>query len=421
MKHSSTALLLLTCLVMGTGQAEPVVDDGAPRFPTLPMTLTTAETSDTAKRSLADASPEVLADELVGQLLQPVPAPQAEPLSLLGATLAPGGFMRIDWSPDVAIAGLNQPTPVLAVNGREPGPTLCLTAAIHGDELNGIEIVRRVVYDIDPEELSGRVIGVPIVNIQGFERGSRYLPDRRDLNRNFPGSPDGSLAARLAYSLFENIIRHCDMLVDIHTGSLNRTNLPQLRADLNIPAVAAFTRGFDNMTVIHSTGGAGMLRTAAVDAGIVAVTMEAGESLRIQQRSIADGVHSILALMENEGMIARLMVMSKPRPVYAQSAWIRVSRGGILFSKVELGDEVLQGQLLGHVVDPITNDQHPVTSTRDGRIIGMAVDQVVMAGFAAYHIGFQPETNERPSQQPSAVIETFIAPDTVEQDGDYPL
>ncbi len=322
--------------------------------------------------------------------LTPVPKP-AESFTLLGNEILPGTSTRLAWSPGIQIAGLSQPTPVLVVNGANAGPTLCLTGAIHGDELNGIEIIRRTMYDLDPEKLSGRVVGVPIVNLPGFQQGSRYLPDRRDLNRHFPGSPDGSLADRIAYSLFENIIRRCNLLVDIHTGSLKRTNLPQLRADMNNPDVATLTQGFDRMAVVHSSGSAGMLRNAAVEAGITTVTMEAGESHRIQEHQIEAGVNSLTSLMERQGMISRMFVWSDPEPVYYDSDWIRAQHGGILFSDVELGARVSEGEILGYVADPITNAQYPIRSSSNGRVIGMAVDQVVMAGFAAYHIGTEAE------------------------------
>ncbi len=318
------------------------------------------------------------------------PAP-ATALHLLGSEVPPGTSTRLAWSPAIQIAGLSQPTPVLVINGANPGPTLCLTGAVHGDELNGIEIIRRTVYDVVPEKLAGRVVGIPIVNLPGFQQGTRYLPDRRDLNRHFPGSADGSLADRIAHSLFESVIRHCDMLVDIHTGSLKRTNLPQLRADMNVPAVADFTRGFDRIAVVHSTGSPGMLRTAAVDAGIRAVTLEAGESHRIQEHQIEAGVNSLTSLMEKQGMISRMFVWGDPEPVYYDSNWIRAEQGGILFSEVELGDRVTAGQIMGYVADPITNAQHPIRATSKGRVIGMAVDQVVMAGFAAYHVGTEAE------------------------------
>ncbi|WP_438616568.1 succinylglutamate desuccinylase/aspartoacylase family protein [Marinobacter salinexigens] len=352
----------------------------------------------------APATPDmVTGEDLTGQSeLEPVPevdpeAPEeavqepATSLTLLGNEVLPGTSTRLAWSPGIQIAGLSQPTPVLVVNGANAGPTLCLTGAVHGDELNGIEIIRRTMYDLDPEKLSGRVVGIPIVNLPGFQQASRYLPDRRDLNRHFPGSENGSLADRIAYSLFENIIKHCDMLVDIHTGSLKRTNLPQLRADMNNPAVAEFTRGFDRMAVVHSTGSPGMLRNAAVDAGITTVTLEAGESHRIQEHQIDAGVNSLNSLMEKQGMISRMFVWGDPEPVYYDSAWVRAEYGGILFSSIDLGDRVSKGEILGYVADPITNAQYPIRSSSDGRIIGMAVDQVVMAGFAAYHIGTEAE------------------------------
>lgn len=316
------------------------------------------------------------------------------PFLLLNAKVKPGTSTRLAWSPNIQIAGLSQPTPVLVVNGARPGPTLCMTAAIHGDELNGIEIVRRVIYDLDPAELSGRVVGIPIVNVQGFQQGSRYLADRRDLNRYFPGDPDGSLANRIAHSLFQQIIRHCDMLVDLHTGSLKRTNLPQLRANMNVPEVADFSRGFDGMAIVHSTGGPGMLRHAAVEAGIVAVTMEAGESLRIQEEQIEAGVNSMNSLLERQEMLDRFFNWGPPEPVFYESHWIRSDKGGILFSDVKLGDRVADGETLGIVADPITNEQFPIRANSDGRILGMAVDQVVMAGFAAYHVGTASDNPE---------------------------
>ena len=328
---------------------------------------------------------------------------------ILGSEVPPGTATRLSWVPDAAISGLEKPTPILVINGAHPGKTLCLTAAIHGDELNGIEIVRRVIYDIDPRRLKGRLIGVPIVNLQGFQRGSRYLPDRRDLNRYFPGKSRGSLASRIAHSLFTKIIKHCDMLVDVHTGSLRRSNLPQLRADMTMPAVARFTEGFDDMAVVHSKGNTGMLRTAANRAGITAVALEVGESMRIQKDKIKQGVHSINSLLERQGMYARLFIWGAPEPVYYRSSWVRAESGGILMSLVKLGSTVNQGESLGTVIDPITNESTEIISNVKGRIIGMAVDQVVMPGFAAYHIGDQA-TEFNLSQNPEPESDNAMEP-----------
>lgn len=306
---------------------------------------------------------------------------------ILGAEVEPGTSTRLSWSPGGSISGLSQPTPVLVINGAKPGPTLCLTGAIHGDELNGIEIIRRVVYDINPDNLSGKIIGVPIVNLQGFQRTSRYLPDRRDLNRYFPGSATGSMASRIAYSLFNNVITHCNYLIDIHTGSQLRNNLLQLRANMGHPEVAAFAQQFDDISVVNSIGGIGMLRTAATLYGIPTVTLEAGESLRIQKDQIKSGVKSINGLLDQLGMYSNLFVWGEPEPVYYQSRWVRAATGGILFSEVQLGEQVSTGDVLGIIIDPITNESTDIVADSDGRIIGIAVDQVVMPGFAAYHIG----------------------------------
>ena len=190
--------------------------------------------------------------------------------TILDTVVAPGESRRFSWSATELFEGVPVSTPVLVVNGELPGPTLCLTAAVHGDELNGIEMVRRVMHELDPNrrKLSGAVIGVPIVNVQGFRRGSRYLPDRRDLNRFFPGNPRGSAASRIAHAFFTQIVAHCGALVDLHTGSFERANLPQLRADLRNPDVLTLTEGFGSTVILHSTPTAGTLRYAATNAGI---------------------------------------------------------------------------------------------------------------------------------------------------------
>lgn len=310
-------------------------------------------------------------------------------LALLNTVIPPATAMRLSWQPSQTLGGLSQSTPILIVNGAQTGPTLCLTAAIHGDELNGIEIVRRILHDIDTEKLSGAVIGVPIVNLQGFQRASRYLTDRRDLNRFFPGHPQGSLAARIAHSFFTEIIQHCQFLVDLHTGSAHRTNLPQIRANLHYPNVAAFAQAFGMPVILHSEGSEGMLRHAALETGIPSVTLEAGKSLTLQEKAIEYGVKSIRTLLSNLAMLENNASWDKLESIYYHSTWVRVDHSGILFSTVELGDEITKNKVLGVVTDPITNTRSEIISPYNGRVIGMAVDQVVMPGFAGFHIGIQ--------------------------------
>jgi predicted deacylase len=318
----------------------------------------------------------------------------ATTMSLLGTEIEPGTAQRLSWSATELFEGVPVSTPVLVVNGALPGPTLCLSAAVHGDELNGIEIVRRVLHDIEADKLSGAIIGIPIVNVQGFRRGSRYLPDRRDLNRYFPGNPNGSAAARIAHSFFTNVVSSCDALIDLHTGSFERANLPQIRADLRDPDVLTLTQGLGSMVILHSSPAVGTLRYAATRAGIPAVTLEAGGPSQLELDEVKVGVKGIETLVYTLGMVKKRRLWGEPEPVYYRSSWVRANNGGILLSDVGLGSTVRKGDILGTITDPMNNARSEVRSPYSGRIIGMARNQVVMPGFAAFHVGIQ--TDEAP-------------------------
>ncbi|MCC7413800.1 MAG: succinylglutamate desuccinylase/aspartoacylase family protein [Gammaproteobacteria bacterium] len=315
----------------------------------------------------------------------------AEPFELFGKTVAPGTRAQLGWSAGQSFAGRALNTPVLVVHGHRRGPVLCLTAAIHGDELNGVEIVRRVTSAVDPDALNGTIMGVPIVNLLGLTRGSRYLPDRRDLNRYFPGNPRGSAASRIAYLFFEQLVKKCDYLVDFHTGSFMRANLPQLRADLRNDDVLAFTKYFGATAVLHHRGGRGTLRRAASDAGIPAITFELGEPNTLQLEHVEFGVDAIDTLLDKLGMSTRFRLWSEPQPVYYASVWVRAERGGILISSTRLGARIAEGELIGAIVNPLTNDRVDIVSPMQGRVLGMALNQFVLPGFAAYHIGIATE------------------------------
>ena len=410
---ASRALLLV--LLVGTGSlltgqaADAPISEGKPTATVQqpePVVAPNLDLKEVAPVHQPATALEVFEEPPVKPAPMPVDTPlhgddtDTEKFIILGAEVAPGTATRLAWSSDGSISGLATPTPVLVIRGKHSGQTLCLTAAVHGDELNGIEIVRRVMYDIKPEDLSGNIIGIPIVNLQGFQRGSRYLSDRRDLNRFFPGEANGSLASRIAYSLFSEVITHCDKLIDMHTGSLRRTNMPQIRADMRNKDVATFTEGFGKIAVIHSAGSPGMLRAAALEHDITAATLEVGESLRIQEDQIEMGVSSINRVLEREGMYSRLFTWGEPEPIYYQSSWIRAERGGILFSKKELGEMVDTDEVLGTITDPITNESSSILATTSGRIIGMAVDQFVMPGYGCYHIGIEASEEVLAEQEP---------------------
>lgn len=389
--------LACLCLLFATGVAlagETAVEPSGNGVDLLQDTTFDADSrsseTSAAAENLVEALPAhehdvPLADAVTTAGGQPVP------LLLLGQEVEPGSALRLSWSATELFEGVPVSTPVLAVNGELPGPTLCLTAAVHGDELNGIEMVRRVLHDIDPKKLSGAVIGVPIVNVQGFRRGSRYLPDRRDLNRYFPGNPNGSAAARIAHAFFKDIIAHCDALIDLHTGSFERANLPQIRADLRNPDVVTLTLGFGSMVVLHSPPTVGTLRHAATLAGIPAVTVEAGGPSQLELQEVKRGVKGIETLLSTLGMVKKIRLWGDPEPVYYRSSWVRADNGGILLADVSLGSSVRKGDLLGTITDPMSNVQTELRSPYSGRIIGMARNQVVMPGFAAFHVGIQAE------------------------------
>ncbi len=330
---------------------------------------------------------------------------KATPIGLLNNTIEPGTFRTLHWAPGFSMSSLNTPVPVLVAHGENPGKVLCITAAVHGDELNGIEIVRRVLHDIDPTELTGTIIGMPIVNLDGFRRSSRYMSDRRDLNRYFPGNPRGSYASRVAYSLFHDVILHCDYLIDIHTGSFKRANVPQIRGDLKNDSILEFTKHFGGLGVLSHPGGPGTLRRSAADFGIPAITIETGGPLILENEAVQDGVKGVKNALHNLGMYKSMRLWLMSQPVFYQSTWVRSTQGGILLSVVELNETIEKGQLLGRVVDPITNTSSDIISPYRGKILGKAIDQVVSPGFATFHVGIVSSEEQLTRPLPTAIKE----------------
>jgi predicted deacylase len=318
---------------------------------------------------------------------------------LLGMRIAPGERVTLDLELSESFTGGAVVTPVQVVRGDQPGSVLCLVAGLHGDEVVGIEVVRRVVTRIEPVGMNGTVVAIPVANPVGFRRLSRYLPDRRDLNRHFPGRSYGSSASRMAYRIFEGVIRHCDVLVDFHSGSFHRANLPQVRADLDNPILLAISGWFGAPVVVDSPGAEGTLRYAAVQAGIDALLYEAGEPMRFDEGSVETGVQGVLSLMK----AMRMAELDGPPPNVSEffrgSHWVRSDSGGIFLAEVQLGAWVKQGQVLGSVTSPFTNERRDVRARETGRVIGRAVDQVVSPGYALFHVGTieeKPFGNEEP-------------------------
>ncbi len=315
------------------------------------------------------------------------------PIEILGKPVAPGETARAFADVAGALGGKSRAldTLVVVTRGVRPGPTLCLVAGIHGDEINGLAIAHRIYSQTKGADLAGTLIAVPSVNVQGIRSGNRYLPDRRDLNRAFPGSANGSLAGRIAHSLFQGVIRHCGALIDLHTGSNSRTNLPQIRTDLESPKALALARSFGVGVVLAGRGPKGSLRRAVLDAGVPAVIYEAGEPLRFEEDVIAAGAEGVRNVMIDLRMIAGAKTRGDSE-VYRKTAWVRSGDAlGIFLTARKPGQLVKKGDSLGTVTDPVTEEKATITAPRDGRIIGMALPQLVLPGYGLFHLGFDPE------------------------------
>lgn len=319
------------------------------------------------------------------------PAGAAPPwggIEVLGRAVAPGESMRMPFLLGSTFAGSFLDTLVVVMRGSRPGPTLCITAGIHGDEINGVEIAHRIYSGLNAGQIAGTLLIIPAVNVHGFRTGSRYLADRRDLNRYFPGDPNGSHAALIAHGLFTQIKQHCEALLDLHTGSNFRTNMPQIRTDLANPRALDLARSFGVGVVLDGKGPQGNLRRAALDAGIPAVLFEAGEPLRFDEADIRIGVQGVRNVMAHLGMLPAATASPPAATVIRRTSWVRVrDAGGIFLSERKPGSPVRAGETLGTVTDPITGTVEVIRAPRDGLLIGMALPQVVLTGYALFHIG----------------------------------
>lgn len=308
-------------------------------------------------------------------------------IEIAGVSIPPGSRKRLE----IPVAGLPTQTmlslPVAVVNGIRPGPRLWLSAAIHGDEINGVEIIRQVLKQVKPHKLTGTLIAVPIVNVFGFIEQSRYLPDRRDLNRCFPGSPRGSLAARLAHLFMTEIVSQCTHGIDLHTASDHRINLPQIRANLKDVNTKRCAEAFGAPVMIHATTRDGSLREAATQRGIPILLYEGGEALRFGPEAIEVGVQGILRVMACLGMhpFPGNQVLEPPLLV-EKTQWVRASRSGILRLRVKLGQQVEKKQSIGAIADPVGETTSEVQANYNGLVIGYMQNPLVNQGDAIVHL-----------------------------------
>ncbi|MGE0268131.1 MAG: succinylglutamate desuccinylase/aspartoacylase family protein [Candidatus Omnitrophota bacterium] len=277
--------------------------------------------------------------------------------------------------------------PVKVIRGKEDGPRLFVCAAVHGDEVNGVEIIKRLISHRALKKLKGTLIAVPIVNVFGFNSLTRYLPDRRDLNRCFPGSKNGSLAARLAHLFVTEILENSTHGIDIHTGSCHRTNLPQVRACLNDKVTNRLAHEFGVPVVINATIIEGSLRKVAASKNLPFLVFEGGEALRYDEDVIRCGISGILSVMGALGMISALKKEKKAESLTANGRfWVRAEHSGILIIKKALGKIIQQGDLLGVISDPLGNKNIEIRASKKGLIIGRTQLPLVNRGDAIFHV-----------------------------------
>lgn len=296
--------------------------------------------------------------------------------------------------------------PLEVIRGKKDGPTLFVSSTIHGDEINGIEIACRLLAHKALKNICGMLIVIPIVNIFGFNDRSRYLPDRRDLNRCFPGIRNGSLASQLAYKFMREIVLKSDFGIDLHTGAFHRCNFPQIRANVLNERTFKMAQAFGAPVIINSNLRDGSLRAAVVQSDIPMILFEAGEALRFDENNIKIGVEGILNVMKTIGMIkSQKKLRHKKSFIALSSSWLRAPRSGINMPRVKLGAHVKKGDVLSEIANPMGDHKALVRAHETGVVIGMSMLPLANKGDALFHIACEKEKKIPDSIPPNEYYE----------------
>lgn len=301
----------------------------------------------------------------------------------------PKGTKRYYWL-KIITDGFNNPIciPVMVAKGMGDGPVVGITAAVHGNELNGLPVIQRLFNEIDPNELNGTIIGVPVVNVPGYVRGTRRFNDNVDLNHIMPGTLDGNISQVYAFRFVDRLVKHFDYLLDLHTASFGRSNSYYLRADMSIPIVKELAMLHNADIIVHNPPSDGTLRGAAGAMGIPAITLEVGNPNTFQKRMIRSGVDGIHNVLSHLNMIDdEIIVIEKQTVVCGSSYWLYTDMGGLLTVHVELRDIVKQGELLASLRDVFGNKVKEYFAPEDGIVIGKSVSPVNQSGGRILHLG----------------------------------
>jgi len=305
-----------------------------------------------------------------------------------GTHVPPGENASVRMSVGESYLGANITIPLHVWRGATSGPTLLITAAVHGDEINGTGVIRHIIREHPFELAAGTLVLAPVVNIMGFERHSRYLPDRRDLNRCFPGSANGSLASRLAHAFFDGGVRRADYCIDLHTAAVRRTNFPNVRADMANPQLAEFARAFGAELIVDGRGPKGSLRISACKIGCQTLILEAGEVWKVEPSVVEYAHRGISNCLKYLGMIPGKLRRPAYRIETDATSWVRATQGGFLQFHVTPGDIVDKGQPIATNTNLVGDEQHVLRAPRDGIILGMTTLPSVAPGDPVCHLAY---------------------------------
>lgn len=305
--------------------------------------------------------------------------------------------------------------PVHVIRAKHPGPVMFVSAAIHGDELNGLEIIRRLINLKTLRLIQGTLIFIPMVNVYGVLNQNRYMPDRRDLNRCFPGSSKGSLAGIVAHKFMTEIVRQCDYGIDLHTGALHRSNLPQIRGNFEDEETRQMAEAFGVPVLLNSNLRDGSLREAAVEIDVKMLLYEAGQALRFDELSIRAGIRGIQNVLAKLGMIKRRAMKNTAKKIIKpfianKSAWVRAGSSGIVNDLKQLGDQVVTGDKLAYIGNSFGKVLDTVYAIRSGIIIGKQNIPLIQEGDAMYHIAYFSEEDDEIAENIEIMQDSLLSP-----------
>ncbi|WP_233579248.1 succinylglutamate desuccinylase/aspartoacylase family protein [Flavobacterium sp. LS1R10] len=310
-------------------------------------------------------------------------------ITILKEPILPGDSKTIN----MEIAKLHTMTklkiPIIVERSKINGPTVLFTAGLHGDEINGIEIVRQLIVQKINKPKTGTIICIPVINVFGFVNQSREFPDKRDLNRVFPGSKTGSLASRFAYNLLKEIIPHVDYVIDFHSGGASRFNAPQIRIVPNNPELKALSDIFSTSFTMFSKNIPGTFRNSCNKLGVKMLLFEGGKSIDIDEAVTQEGVEGSKRILHHLAMLnaKKKTIIPEKETIYIEkSVWVRAKYSGMFHGYTKIGNYVTKGQLLGSISDPYGKVEHKVKAPNSGYIFNVNDAPIVYQGDAIYHL-----------------------------------